>query len=354
MDSVVVKSENSSLPISTGTQQSVDTRWESAERGDNMKLEDELLSEEEPEDEDGLTNEESDNIMTNERGKRNVRNVQANIRAADQQPAGGHGAEFPERKQESGVSENVRGGQERIRQAESQTDQGARRKSDSGRRISEPGLEHSRESDTLRGEQRLAARIITEIPPTSKPKDIILDSNTDIGFNAGVAARFDANLAAIRTLKALDTEQRPAIPQEQAVLARYSGFGDSAYEEAFRKNAYKETPWTKRGEELRALCTDEEYQAIERSRINAFYTTPEVINAMWTALKHMGIDNVRPRKKLVPAPKMNIPKNKLGRTKTTKSKNVLPSIKVNKQYYTKMPGGQTAISRRPIKRNRKR
>ena len=46
-------------------------------------------------------------------------------------------------------------------------------------------------------------------------------------------ARWDANIAAIRTLKGLEAQDRTATPAEQAVLAKYSGFGGSAFESGF-------------------------------------------------------------------------------------------------------------------------
>jgi hypothetical protein len=156
--------------------------------------------------------------------------------------------------------------------------------------VEQASLGHGGENSPPGSQQRLTAEsLIPGALSTSKPKDVILDSTSDIGFNAGAAARFDANLAAIRTHKLLDQEQRQATPEEQSILAKYSGFGDSAFEGAFDKHHYQDTPWTKRGDALREITADEEYQAIETSRLNAFYTTPEVINTMWKALDHMGV-----------------------------------------------------------------
>lgn len=126
---------------------------------------------------------------------------------------------------------------------------------------------------------------------TSLPRDIILDSTSDIGTGLGAARRFDANLDAIRTLKILDTEDRQATPEEQATLAKYSGFGDSAFNDAFSRYS-RDDIWKQRGDRLRELTSGEEYEAIERSRLNAFYTTPEVINATWQALRKMGADDI--------------------------------------------------------------
>ncbi len=68
-----------------------------------------------------------------------------------------------------------------------------------------------------------------ENPPSRH--DVILDSHSDIGATAGAASRFDANLDAIRTIQKLDKEKRQATPDEQAILTKYSGFGDSAFEQ---------------------------------------------------------------------------------------------------------------------------
>ncbi len=110
-------------------------------------------------------------------------------------------------------------------------------------------------------------------------------------------ARWDANIDAIRVLKRLQAEGRAATPEEQKVLAKYSGFGDSAYEQAF---AYyqRDSAWKKRKEELEELVTPEEHDAIKRSRLNAFYTTPEVIRSMWSGLRDLGADKL-PRPKVL-------------------------------------------------------
>ena len=93
------------------------------------------------------------------------------------------------------------------------------------------GLAAGHQDNNPGSEQRLA----TEPPPASTPvKDIVLTEHSDIGFNAGAAARFDANLAAIKTLKTIEEEHRQATPEEQATLSKYSGFGDSGMGGAFR------------------------------------------------------------------------------------------------------------------------
>ena len=114
-------------------------------------------------------------------------------------------------------------------------------------------------------------------------------------------ARWEANIAAIRLLKELQAQDRVATPAERAVLAKYSGFGDSAFGQGFSHYRPNEPAWRERKETLRELVTGEEYDAIRRSRLNAFYTTPEVVKAMWDGLKDMGAGDIPNLKVLEPS-----------------------------------------------------
>jgi len=167
-----------------------------------------------------------------------------------------------------------------------------RQKSDRIRGRSSDSMESSNPvRDTGNGER--LKPLTTGRIDTSIPKDIILDSSTDINHKAGAAARFDANLEAIRTLKHIEAEDRQATPKEQAILAKYSGFGDSAFNDAFSNYRYRNNEaWEKRGTELKEITTEKEYKDIERSRLNAFYTTPEVINTTWDTLRKLGADKI--------------------------------------------------------------
>jgi N12 class adenine-specific DNA methylase len=136
------------------------------------------------------------------------------------------------------------------------------------------------------------------------PKDLVLNRQSDIGHSAGSATRFDANLSAIRTLKQIEDDHRNATPEEQATMAKYSGFGDSGMGEAFpswERGDFKSTPWGRRREELKALTTEDEFQSIERSRLNAFFTTPEVIQHMWQGLEKLGVDELNNPRILEPS-----------------------------------------------------
>ena len=91
--------------------------------------------------------------------------------------------------------------------------------------------------------------------------------------------RFQRNLDAIRTLKTVETENRSATAEEQAVLAQYVGWGGLAdfFDEKNPRYA-----------ELKELLTDAEYAAARESTLTAFYTPPVVIRGIYAALGQMG------------------------------------------------------------------
>jgi hypothetical protein len=122
-------------------------------------------------------------------------------------------------------------------------------------------------------------------------------------FVTGATARFDANLAAIEVLQSMEASSRQASPDEQQVLARFSGFGDSTFEPAFRLTPMRkeDQPWVERGQRLRELVDDSEWESLQRSRLNAFFTTPEVIGAIWEGLVRLGIGDLPDPRILEPA-----------------------------------------------------
>lgn len=141
-----------------------------------------------------------------------------------------------------------------------------------------------------------------DTPTAPSPKDVRLSLMGDIGHDAPAHLRWESNIAALRILKLVEEESRKATPEEQAILARYSGFGDSAFNGAFDKfRRDREDAWGRRGDVLRELLTTEEYQSLEASRLNAFYTSPEIVNSMWSALQRMGVDNLAHPRVLEPS-----------------------------------------------------
>ena len=98
-------------------------------------------------------------------------------------------------------------------------------------------------------------------------------------------------LAAIRALRRIEDENRPATADEQAALARFAGFGPVALS-IFPNpvtGAYKDAGWQALGDELKALLSPEEYDSARRTVFNAFYTSPTVIAAMHRAIARLGV-----------------------------------------------------------------
>jgi N12 class adenine-specific DNA methylase len=98
-------------------------------------------------------------------------------------------------------------------------------------------------------------------------------------------------LAAIRTLKQLEQDHRPANPEERRTLARFGGFGAVAlhlFPDPLT-GKYKDESWQALGEDLRELLTPEEYDSAKRTTFTAFYTSPTVMRAMHAALTRLGV-----------------------------------------------------------------
>ena len=103
---------------------------------------------------------------------------------------------------------------------------------------------------------------------------------TDDALGHGTPSeKYAANVAAIRTLKQIEAEERLATPEEQEILSRYVGWGGLA-------NCFEET--SPHYEELKSLLDSEEYAAARASTLTAFYTPPVVIRGIYKALSQMG------------------------------------------------------------------
>ncbi len=113
--------------------------------------------------------------------------------------------------------------------------------------------------------------------PMSERSNFTIE-NDELGYGTA-SEKFAANVAAIRLLKTLESEERLATPEEQEILSNYVGWGGlpDVFEEKHSKY-----------QELRSLLTDEEYEQARASTLNAHYTSPTVIKAMYKALENMG------------------------------------------------------------------
>jgi len=102
----------------------------------------------------------------------------------------------------------------------------------------------------------------------------------------GAKAKFRANMAAINLLKELEFEGLQASPEQQEILSRYVGWGGLA--DAFDEN---KPNWSDEFAELYATLSPEEYAAARASTLNAHYTSPTVIKAIYEAVGNMGFQS---------------------------------------------------------------
>ena len=134
-----------------------------------------------------------------------------------------------------------------------------------------------------------------EQPKEVKLKSIVLDltqpriekhnyriTNDELGYG-GAKAKYQMNVSAIRTLQTIEAERRLATPEEQEILSKYVGWGGVA-------DAFDETKdnWRAEYAELKGLLTESEYSSARESTLNAHYTSPTVIKAMYAAIEKMG------------------------------------------------------------------
>ena len=111
----------------------------------------------------------------------------------------------------------------------------------------------------------------------------IPDDNLGVG---GPKQKFARNIEAIQTLRTLEQEHRGATAEEQQVLSQYVGWGGLA--DVFDPN--KEN-WSAEYTQLKGLLTEEEYAAARASTLNAHYTSPVVIRAIYDAVEKMGFQS---------------------------------------------------------------
>lgn len=140
------------------------------------------------------------------------------------------------------------------------------------------------------GPEVSAPRPTRDIADVSSPTHVVGSSRnftiTSLDFSGkGDKTKYRDNVAAIRIVKQLEAELRPATPEEQEALSRYVGWGGLA-------NVFddKKKDWQKEYSELRDLFTTDEYEAARASTRNAHYTAENIVRAMWQAIQRLGFD----------------------------------------------------------------
>ena len=126
-----------------------------------------------------------------------------------------------------------------------------------------------------------------EQPPIDKSGAVNfrIAPETEESAGKGFAAKekFRQNVEAIRTLEKIEGENRIATRSEQEILAKYVGWGGLA-------DAFDETKanWASEYQELKSLLSTEEYDSARESTLNAHYTSPVIIKAIYDAMERMG------------------------------------------------------------------
>jgi hypothetical protein len=131
------------------------------------------------------------------------------------------------------------------------------------------------------------------VPKPASPAAI--QNRTEVPVSPVIASGEKAKardiLAAIRTLKTIEREQRAATAEERQTLAKFAGFGPvalSIFPDPV-KGHYKDAGWESIGKELTTLLSADEYDSAKRTTFNAFYTSPTVISGIHEAISRLGI-----------------------------------------------------------------
>ena len=129
----------------------------------------------------------------------------------------------------------------------------------------------------------------TETPAQAKKEPKVEGLNfhiTDDNLgHGGAKTKYAANVAAIRTLNTIEAEGRMATPEEQETLSRYVGWGSlpQVFDEAI-------DAWKSEYAELKGLLSPEDYASARATTLNAHYTSPVVIKAIYKAIENMGFE----------------------------------------------------------------
>jgi N12 class adenine-specific DNA methylase len=131
----------------------------------------------------------------------------------------------------------------------------------------------------------VAGRVFLDEPDEPPSRDFRITDGHRIG-QGGLHEKARDNIAAIRSLKTLEAQNRDATDAEKAVLCRYVGWGALA-NSVFGHHVAPE--WKNTADEIAKLLTDEEYDSARASTPNAHFTSPLVISGIWSALERMGL-----------------------------------------------------------------
>lgn len=123
--------------------------------------------------------------------------------------------------------------------------------------------------------------------PVASVADFVITDDDRIGLG-GLAEKFRDNLRAIQLVRLLDAENRTATPDEMGELARYVGWG--GLKGVFDPNNRQ---WVRQHATLKSLLSDVEWAAASRSQLDAHFTSPIVVKAMYSAVSRLGFEGGR-------------------------------------------------------------
>ena len=164
-----------------------------------------------------------------------------------------------------------------------------------GQLVDENALENDPFIRQVMGDVEMLTGETSAEPEKAPEKEPEIDKsgavNYHISFNEAESAgkgfapkeKFRQNVEAIRTLEKIEGERRIATPEEQEILAKYVGWGGLA--DAFDSS---KTNWANEYQELKNLLSPEEYASARESTLNAHYTSPVIIQAIYDAVGKMG------------------------------------------------------------------
>ena len=111
----------------------------------------------------------------------------------------------------------------------------------------------------------------------------------------GAKARFARNRKALETLEALQEESRDPTPEELDALAAYTGWG--AFGQELFKGTYERTfpaaGWENESDWLKQRLGKADWESAQESILNAHYTDPPTVSAMWDMVRRMGFTGGR-------------------------------------------------------------
>lgn len=153
-------------------------------------------------------------------------------------------------------------------------------------------VDHSRSGDVQPVErevhQDIADRkVAVQQPDGTRPRNFQILPDFPLG-EGGAKTKATNNLEAIRTLKKIEAEHRAATPDEQAILARYVGWGGIPQAFAHPTTGKITAGWERAVAAVEKAMTPDEHAAARRSTQDAHYTSREVVGGIYDALARLG------------------------------------------------------------------